>query len=571
MTLIAFILAGGGLCCLLVRLVGGSRTLLGVLLASYALRVALALGFYLVSAYELPLFRTLQLPDGFWRFSYDAPSYHVNGARIAEALRGGTVLPQGMVGDHPYIAGSYDFFYLVGVVYWAVGAHSLYVPLLNAMLWTATAVLGYGLARRMKGETAGGVAAALMSFWPSSYIWSSQILKDSLAIFLLLLCLKLVIQVWEERRWSALPAAIVLIPAVFLLTRIRFYLVALLLLAVVLSIGLTLAVRFRQFRWGSIGRALTLLLLLWVPFLVANYVDPFHLLYAGELDILANEINEILEARPEKGPTPVVPLQEAKAKPETGPTPVVPVQEAKAKPEKGPAPPAPPQEVKPEKGRTPAVPLQEAKAKSEGGPTPAAIPLKIKPARNLASLLHPHRLPKIIKLVVQRMIPSNINLAHRTYNIQYIETRRTGYARAGGASSFATDVQFRNVWDTAAFLPLSLAYAFYAPFPWEWFSPGRDTGSFKGLAGVETVLMILLTPFLLLGGLRAIRSGRTDAWMILIFGVITIVSLALTVTNFGILFRLRLPSLTSFFILVAAYGINAETLRRPIILRNFFR
>jgi hypothetical protein len=324
------------------------------------------------------------------------------------------------------------------------------------------------------------------------------------------------------------------------------------------------------------------------------------------------------KAKPAKGPTPVVPLQEAKAKPEGGPTPAAPPREAKAKPEQGPTPvttlperkpekaptpAAPPREAKPETGPTPVVPLQEAKAKpekgptpvvplqeakakpeerltttvspqevkSEKGPTPAAIPLKIKPARNLARLLDPYRLPKVMKLVGQRMIPWSVHLAHQTYGIETFETRRMGYAIAGGASSFATDVQFRNAWETAVSVPRSLAYAFYAPFPWEWFSPGGDTGAFKSLAGIETVLMIALTPFLLLGILRAARSRRADTWMILIFGVITIVALAMTVTNLGTLFRLRLEPLTSFFIVAAAYGINAETLRRPIILRNFFR
>lgn len=43
-------------------------------------------------------------------------------------------------------------------------------------------------------------------------------------------------------------------------------------------------------------------------------------------------------------------------------------------------------------------------------------------------------------------------------------------------------------------LSRGLAYAFYVPFPWEWFIPGGDTGAYKTLAGVETLLMIALTP-----------------------------------------------------------------------------
>jgi hypothetical protein len=180
----------------------------------------------------------------------------------------------------------------------------------------------------------------------------------------------------------------------------------------------------------------------------------------------------------------------------------------------------------------------------------------------------PYRYLKVMKLIVQRMPPWSVDLAHQTYSVRKMAATRSGYANTGGTSSFATDVHFHHLWEMIAFLPRGLAYAFYAPFPWEWFIPGGDTGAFKTLAGVETLLMIVLTPFLLVGVLRAVRSRRTDTWMILIFGTITIVFLAMTVANYGILFRLRLHSLTPFFILVSAYGPPAEKVRRLFAYRH---
>jgi hypothetical protein len=56
--------------------------------------------------------------------------------------------------------------------------------------------------------------------------------------------------------------------------------------------------------------------------------------------------------------------------------------------------------------------------------------------------------------------------------------------------------------------------------------------------------------------------------MILIFGTITIVSLALTVTNLGILFHLRLQGLIPLVILVSAYGLPAEKVRRLFAYRH---
>ena len=184
------IIAGGGvLCLLLARWVRGSRCLAVLVLASYGVSVALTLGLYLVSAYRLPVLATVQFVPGFWRLAYDAPLYHVNGARIAEALRSGAELPQVKFGAVPYLVDNYEFFYFVGAVYWVFGTHPLYVPLLNSMFWATIAVLSYSLARRLGGEEAGRIAAVLVGFWPSHFIWSSQILKDTLMIFLSVLAL----------------------------------------------------------------------------------------------------------------------------------------------------------------------------------------------------------------------------------------------------------------------------------------------------------------------------------------------------------------------------------------------
>jgi len=281
------IIAGGGvLCLLLARWVRGSRCLAVLVLASYGVSVALTLGLYLVSAYRLPVLATVQFVPGFWRLAYDAPLYHVNGARIAEALRSGAELPQVKFGAVPYLVDNYEFFYFVGAVYWVFGTHPLYVPLLNSMFWATIAVLSYSLARRLGGEEAGRIAAVLVGFWPSHFIWSSQILKDTLMIFLSVLALSLLIEVLEGRRWVALAAAMALVPTVFFLGRVRYYVAALLIVAAVGSLWLTLALRVRELRWRRLLRAFGLTALLWVPFLAARFADTgwLPLLMAGSTD-----------------------------------------------------------------------------------------------------------------------------------------------------------------------------------------------------------------------------------------------------------------------------------------------
>jgi hypothetical protein len=87
-------------------------------------------------------------------------------------------------------------------------------------------------------------------------------------------------------------------------------------------------------------------------------------------------------------------------------------------------------------------------------------------------------------------------------------------------------------------------------------------------SGVETLLMVAGTPSLLVGVLIAVRAKHMGAWIPLIFSAITIVSLALTITNLGILFRLRFQGLIPLVILVSACGLPAEKVLRLFAYRH---
>lgn len=233
---------GTGLCPLVARWVGGGPRLAWVLLGAFAPRTALAVGLYLISAHQLPLLRELQLPGGFWQFARDAQNYHLNAVRLAQALSAHAPLPQVMYLDQsPHLLPSYDHFYLVGLVYWALGAHPLRVPLLNCLLWIGIGALAYLLARRLgSGGQSALLAAGVVSFWPSGFIWSSQILKDSLVLALLLAGLYLVLRSASGRRWSDYAAGALVGPVVFPLARLREELALALAGAVVVWLGLRL-------------------------------------------------------------------------------------------------------------------------------------------------------------------------------------------------------------------------------------------------------------------------------------------------------------------------------------------
>lgn len=180
---IGLLAAGGGL--LFFRLshrLSGDRRLVYVACGSYALRSAVALALFTVSANELPLLRSVQSGEGFWRFAPDAPGYHVHGMA---ALREGVCTGWILAGSAIDLFGG-----MVALLYWLFVPHPLVLVVFNVWAATGTALLAFAIARRVSGRDGAGIAAAaLVGFWPSTLVWSSQLLREPsllLVLFLLL-------------------------------------------------------------------------------------------------------------------------------------------------------------------------------------------------------------------------------------------------------------------------------------------------------------------------------------------------------------------------------------------------
>jgi len=239
-------------------------------LTAYGLRCAFAVLLFGVSAYQLPVFQDLQLGEGFWAFAPDSRTYHRHAVRIADALQAGTEIPPLLDTSGEPVPSRRDFFLFTAFLYRVFGAHALYVPLLNAAFWSAVSILSYGLARRMSGQEAGLIATLLVSFWPSTYIWSSQILKDSLVIFLLVLAFALVTSFWNEQRRKGVAALVPLVLVAFLLAGLRDYLVPIFVVAIG---GAVLAAACRR-QGARVARGCILMALLAAVFVLARSVDP---------------------------------------------------------------------------------------------------------------------------------------------------------------------------------------------------------------------------------------------------------------------------------------------------------
>ena len=161
--------------------VSADRGCLAVAQWSYFLRILLTYLLYHAAVHGWPLFREYQGHEGFWEFSDDAQAHHNLGLHMARAWKG-----QGA--SFPSIAfDNWWFVCYVAVVYSIFGPQPLTVSVLNA--WFGTVIVGAGIALMQVWRLSAKrvrFGAALVAFWPSLLLWSSQPMKDPLVLALIM-------------------------------------------------------------------------------------------------------------------------------------------------------------------------------------------------------------------------------------------------------------------------------------------------------------------------------------------------------------------------------------------------
>jgi hypothetical protein len=135
---------------------------------------------------------------------------------------------QGLISLTPYIekwtstSGSgWGMHYLVASIYYAIGKNALAA---QAFCWVFGALIGpavYICSYRMyKNSQVAKFAGIMTAFFPAFVIWSSQLMKDGLIIFLLVVVITAVLKLQEK--FSAASLA-VLVLAMFGILSLRFY------------------------------------------------------------------------------------------------------------------------------------------------------------------------------------------------------------------------------------------------------------------------------------------------------------------------------------------------------------
>lgn len=232
-----------------------SRTLASLLAAGVILRAVLGVALYLISVFELPVFRSLQLGDGFWTLALDARSYFDVAARAVHE------------GPGSISSTSASPFYTRTLAVWMsiFGISPAAGLLLNVICFlitgvTLVAMAGRALTASPANVTPVAIGLAAMSFSPALLVFSTQALKDSLCIMLVVVGLGGMSLWWDAMREDRstrvrglVLGAGLLAVAIYGIAGIRAYAAAFMLAALVPAAAYSLVTKARI---GRMNRAL---------------------------------------------------------------------------------------------------------------------------------------------------------------------------------------------------------------------------------------------------------------------------------------------------------------------------
>jgi hypothetical protein len=165
-------------------------------------------------------------------FGGDALTYDFLGNRLVE-IWSGIPVPNDMVTFRAKsMSGSgWGMNYFVGALYFIIGRNIFAAQSLCAVVGAATAPMVYFCALKLfENKSVAKMSAVVVAVFPSFVIWSGQLLKDGLIIFLLVLAMTMVMRLQEKFSYLAVST---LVLAVFGILSLRFYIFYLVLIAVV--------------------------------------------------------------------------------------------------------------------------------------------------------------------------------------------------------------------------------------------------------------------------------------------------------------------------------------------------
>jgi hypothetical protein len=470
----------------------GDRRLAWIIGGSYLVRSALAIVLYVVSAAQLPVLPSLQRGNGFWAFALDAEAYHAAALQLRAA---------GTFTGSPLLHTATNLFCgTIAALYAAFVPHPLIPILVGAWAATATALLAFVIVREVGGSASRRLtAAALVAFWPSSLVWTSQLLREGL--FFVLLFLAYAVIAWllaRPRGWVATPIGLIVLGSSLVLVSVsRFYAGWALLAGILAATLVSLTGPFAHARRMVTACAGVVALAVWIG--------------TTQPSLWPRDIAAVL-SRPAAARVLVLLAGLAGV----------------------------------------AAALHLARRRGLAALKLGSLALVLVVALGVGAWLV---LPRDFRGnpyqpgVGLRAAPGLWALP----SFEMLETFRQEFVVRGGT---LTDLASTPIATPAAFvgkLPAAAATSLLAPFPWRW-APRGETGIFRTLAGSEILLIACLLPGIVVGAARLLRRRSVTGWLMVTSAAVALIALALGVATEGTLFRYRLLGLLPLLVIASAGG-----------------
>jgi Dolichyl-phosphate-mannose-protein mannosyltransferase len=165
-------------------------------------------------------------------FGGDALAYDVRGWSQVEVWLGTNTETATMIlHSNPESGAGYGMYYLTAAIYMIFGRNILAAQSFCAVIGAATAPMIYHCARKIFGNLKVARFSALsIAIFPSFVIWSGQLLKDGLIIFMLVASMTMVLQLQDKLNYAAIAF---LIFSMIGILSLRFYIFYMVFIAVV--------------------------------------------------------------------------------------------------------------------------------------------------------------------------------------------------------------------------------------------------------------------------------------------------------------------------------------------------
>lgn len=161
-------------------------------------------------------------------FGGDSLTYDFRGKLLLDHWIGATPPDATELNRATSVAGpGWGMTYFVGVIYLVTGANFLAAQSVAGVFGAATAPLVFLCADQVfENRRVGRLSAYFIAFFPAFVIWSGQLLKDGLIVFLLVLVMLLVLRLQQKFSYLAIAILIVALGGIISLRFYIFYMVA---------------------------------------------------------------------------------------------------------------------------------------------------------------------------------------------------------------------------------------------------------------------------------------------------------------------------------------------------------